>query len=54
MDAAQYGDVKQMEVALADGADQKLLNAALLEVSHSEPLVVDANRRAVEIGRAHV
>jgi ankyrin repeat protein len=54
MDAAQYGDVKQMEAALADGADQKLLNTALLEVSHSLPLVVDVNRREVDLSPRYV
>jgi ankyrin repeat protein len=40
LEAAQYGDAKEVKALLANGADRKTLNEALLLVSHSEPLVV--------------
>ncbi len=41
LEAAQYGDAKEMK-ALLHGSDRKMLNEALLLVSHSELLVIDA------------
>jgi ankyrin repeat protein len=40
LEAAQNADAKEVKALLANGADPKTLNEALLLVSHSEPLVV--------------
>jgi ankyrin repeat protein len=39
LEAVQHGDAKEVKASLANGADRKALNEALLLVSHSEPLV---------------
>jgi hypothetical protein len=43
LEAARFADAKEVKALLAQGADRKTLNEALLLVSRSEPLVISPN-----------
>jgi ankyrin repeat protein len=48
LEAARFADFKQVKTVLAGGADRKMLNAALLLMSRSEPLLVGHNGEEVK------